>query len=127
MALNKVIDMKVRRLDKNKDMTFGSGNLNFHEDSIEGVAQNVYTALSLWLGEWFLDTSAGTDWMGKCLGKNTVSRAETEIRRAILSTDGVNEILNLSTSFDNFERKVTVDANINTLYGTTNITVVRTV
>lgn len=119
--------MKVRRLDNNKDMTFGSGKLNFHEDSIEGVAQNVYTALSLWLGEWFLDTTAGTDWMGKCLGKNTLSRAETEIRRAILSTDGVNEIISLSSNFDNFERKVTIDANINTLYGTTSITLERTV
>lgn len=114
--------MKVRKLDKNNDMTFGSGNLNFYENQIEGVAQNIYTALSLWLGEWFLDTTAGTDWAGKCLGKNTLRSAETEIRRAILSVDGVNEILSLSTTIDPTLRKVTIDTNINTLYGDTNVT-----
>lgn len=117
--------MKVRKLDNNNDMTFGSGNLNFHQDSIEGVAQNVYTVLSLWLGEWFLDTTAGTDWAGKCLGKNTTRSAENEIRRAVLGTDGVKEIVSLNTIYNRTNRQLTVDMSINTLFGNTSISITK--
>lgn len=111
--------MKVRRLSTDNDMTFGNGGLNFISDSAEAVAQNIYTRLKLWLGEWFLDTNDGTDWLGKCLGKNTLDSAVAEIRRVILNTDGVEGIVDLTVSNDTASRQVKVQATVKTPYGET--------
>lgn len=111
--------MKVRRLSTDNDMTFGNGGLNFIGDSAEAVAQNIYTRLKLWLGEWFLDTNDGTDWLGKCLGKNTLDSAVAEIRRVILNTDGVEGIVDLTVSNDTASRQVKIQATVKTPYGET--------
>lgn len=109
--------MRVRRLDKDGDMTFGSGGLNFLQDSADAVAQNIYTNLKLFLGEWFWDKSAGTDWFGKCLGKNTTTSAYNEIKRVILSVEGVTSVEDLSLSSDTDSRAITITGNVATKYG----------
>lgn len=113
--------MRVRRLDDNNDMTFGAGSLNFFKDATEGVAQNIYTRLKLWLGEWFLNTDDGTDWSGRCLGKNSVQSAEAEIRQRILNTAGVLSINDLTISVDDNTRAVSVNGSITTEFGKTTI------
>ena len=113
--------MKVRRLDNNQDMTFGNGGLNFIEDSAAAVKQNLYTRLKLWLGEWFLNTTDGTDWLGKCIGKSTLETASEEIRRVILATPGVTAISSLTISDDKSTRVITVTADVLTKYGETSV------
>lgn len=109
--------MLVRKLDSNGDMQLGQGSANFYSNSADGVAQMVYTRLKLWLGEWYLDTADGTDWLGKCLGKNTVDSALLEIKRRIMATEGVSEIKNLSASIEPTNRWLSVQGVITTIYG----------
>lgn len=109
--------MLVRKLDSNGDMQLGQGSANFYSNSADGVAQMVYTRLKLWLGEWYLDTADGTDWLGKCLGKNTVDSALLEIKRRIMATEGVSEIKNLSASIEPTNRRLSVQGVITTIYG----------
>ena len=109
--------MLVRKLDSNGDMQLGQGSANFYSNSADGVAQMVYTRLKLWLGEWYLDTAEGTDWLGKCLGKNTVDSALLEIKRRIMATEGVSEIKNLSASIEPTNRRLSVQGVITTIYG----------
>ncbi len=59
---------RVRKLDANRDYSFGQGNINFWINSPFGVAQNVETRLGLWEGEWFLDKTRGTPYSQEILG-----------------------------------------------------------
>ena len=109
--------MRVRKLDNNHDMCFGYSSKDFYSDQNELIAQNIYTRLMLWIGEWFLDDTEGTDWAGKCLGKHTEYQAALEIRSRILGTDGVNQIKDLSIEMDSINRKLHLIGNVVTIYG----------
>lgn len=113
--------MRVRALDANDDMTFGAGAANFLVDSPEAVAQCVLTALKLWQGEWFLDTTAGVPWNTEVLGAGTQSLYDNAIRNAIRSVQGVIGIAKYTSSFDTATRALTVSATIDTPYGSTSV------
>lgn len=113
--------MRVRRLDNNNDMTFGNGGLNYLQDCTEAVAQNVYTRLKLWLGEWFQDKNQGVDYLGKCLEKNSIDTAADEIRRHILQTDGVLDVRNYSVTTDPDKRAIGITGELVTVYGKTQL------
>lgn len=109
--------MKYRKLDANGDYTLGSGG-DFYEDSPEAVAQAILTRLRLWKGEWFLDTSEGTPWSDKVLGKRQRSKNyDAVLRNKILTTAGVSELLSYSSSFNGDTRRLTVTAKVKTIYG----------
>lgn len=109
--------MKVRKLDSSKDMTFGNGLFNFYNNEANGIVQNVYTRLSLILGEWFLAPDDGVDYFGKCLGKTTAEIAASEIRRVILATQGVTELSDFNYSIDVSKRSFSLTGIISTDYG----------
>lgn len=58
----------------------------------EATAQAVRARLRLFLGEWFLDVTRGTNWFGAVLGKAPQDVAEIELKNQILSTPGVAQI-----------------------------------
>lgn len=110
--------MRVRRLDpKTYDMTFGQGQANFFRDVPDGPAQCVLTRLELRLGEWFLDTSDGTPWNTRVLGKYTASTRDPVIRARILGTQGVTGIAAYGSQLDRNTRKFAVQATIDTQFG----------
>lgn len=105
-----------RIMDSNGDMTFGQGLQNFSVGA-QACAQNVVTRLRMFLGEWFLDTSAGTPWFQDILKKpENQPLSEADIKAAILSTTGVNSIR--SFTFTQARRSATVQVSVDTLYGT---------
>lgn len=106
-------------------MTFGQGRANFATSS-EAVAQNVRTRLLLIQEEWFLDIAAGVPYLGKIAVKPAdLPLAEALLKRRILETEGVEEILSFSLQLDRETRKLQVSASVATIYGTTeNIKVV---
>ena len=53
--------VRVRRLDKNHDWTFGQGFSNYASES-EAIAQNVQTRLWSFTNDWFLDLEHGLPW-----------------------------------------------------------------
>jgi hypothetical protein len=120
--------MIIRIQDENGDMTFGNGSLNFYDNSPEGAAQAIQTALLLWYGEWFLDNTVGVPYLENVLGKNSQASADLEIKDQILSvqvidngvsTQLVNSIDNYLSSLDPVTRKLTLSATLNTIYGPT--------
>jgi hypothetical protein len=99
------------------DYSFGHGPADFYVDQPEAVAQLVLTRLGLWLGEWFLDTSDGTDWNAKVLGRRTEGTRDAVIQARTLQTPGVKEITSYSSSLDRNTREFSVNALINTIFG----------
>ena len=109
--------MRVRALDANGDMTWGRGQGNFLVNTPAAVAQCVKTRLGLFKGEFFRDTSEGTDWKAKVLGERTASTRDPEIRARILGTQGVTGITSYASQVNRETRTFSVQAEISTLYG----------
>lgn len=109
--------MRYRKLDVNGDRVFGGDQQAFLIDSPEAVGQAVLTRLRLNLGDWFTDTSDGTDWKTKVLGKYTENKRDPMLRARILGTTGVTSIVSYSSSFDPNTRQFNVTCTLNTLYG----------
>jgi hypothetical protein len=102
-------------------MQFGQGSANFLVNSPQAVAQLVMTRLKLSVGEWFLDSSDGTPWIGDILGANTGPTRDAAIKSRILGTPGVTAITAYSGSVQG--RAFTVTAQVQTLYGAAPISV----
>lgn len=113
--------MRYRALDANGDSTFCSGFTQFLVNNAAAVAQAVLTRLGLETGEWFLDTSEGTPYSTEILGTGTQTLYDLAIQDRILGTEGVVSIVNYSSSFNGNTRALTVAAQINTIYGATEI------
>lgn len=113
--------MRVRKLDQNGDMQFGRGRTDFLADSVEAVAQRVLTRLRLWVGEWFLDVTSGTDYQNAILGVDKKETAGPEIQDRILNTPGVSSIDEFESNFDENSRKASFSAKISTIYGETEL------
>ena len=110
--------MKVRKI-LDGDYCLGHGNKELLSDSPETVAQNVMTRLALWQGSWFANLSSGTPWMQQILGKRDL--AEALIKSRILETDGVLQILEFQSIFNPDERRISISAVIETIYGQTTL------
>lgn len=113
--------MRVRKM-VNGDMSFGAGSLNYFINDPAGVGQVIGTRLGLHKGDWFLDTSDGTNWDGEILGYHTESSRNAEVRNRITGTVGVNQILSFSASVDH-NRKYNLAAQVETQYSVTPIPV----
>jgi hypothetical protein len=116
--------LRVRRLDSNRDMTFGRGAQNY-ASGLEAVMQRVKARLLVLRGEWFLDTSDGVPWfqpgpndaqaiMG---GPRNLMFAESQLKAAILQTDGVSSITSFTMNFTSANRKLTVSVRGTTVDG----------
>lgn len=113
--------MRVRMMDASGDMTFGQGSANFFVNSPAGVAQACQTRFALWVGEWFLDTTAGTPYATDILGTDTQQLYDAAIQARALGTPGMIGLENYSSSLDNATRLLTVSFNGITQYGTTDV------
>ncbi|EGW50742.1 hypothetical protein HMPREF1022_02303 [Desulfovibrio sp. 6_1_46AFAA] len=109
--------MRYRKLDPAGDFQMGHGTADYHVDTPEGVAQAVKTRLALLSGEWFLDLTEGTPYVTHVWGKHTRDTYDPILRRRILQTEGVNELMSYESTFDPETRKITVSAEISTVYG----------
>jgi len=109
--------MRYRKLDASGDMVFGGDQAAFFRDVPEAPAQACMTRLQLYLGEWFLDTSDGTPWKTKVLGKHTEATRDPVIRARILGTQGVSSISTYASQVNRDTRAFAAQANIETSYG----------
>lgn len=113
--------MRYRKLSASGDYTLGTGQ-DFYIDKPEAVAQAVMTRLKLWRGEWFIDVQDGTPYSQEILGKRQRGGSpDGAIKRRILQTEGVKEILSYSSNFDGNTRRLKIDATIATIYGTAQV------
>jgi hypothetical protein len=98
-------------------MVFGHGSADYLVNSPATVAQAVMTALRLFQGEWFLDTTAGVPWLSQVMGRG--GAYDIVIRQAIQNVQGVVALGDSYTSaLDTIYRELTVlDDGIVTAYG----------
>lgn len=108
--------VRVRRVDKNHDWTFGQGFSNYASES-EAIAQNVQTRLWSFANDWFLDLEHGLPWLEQ-MGRN-VNLADWEIRikRHVLQTDGVVKITDYEAILNPDNRKLEVYITYQDIYG----------
>lgn len=115
--------MRYRKLTNTGDYSFGNGQLDFYRDVPAAVGQSVKTRLLLWLGEWFLNTDDGTPYLEGILGKYSVAQANTIIQDRVLATENVVSIENYQSNIDTENRKLTVQFDLNTIFGPTQVQV----
>ncbi len=98
-------------------MIFKDGDLVLI-DGAERVRQQLEMRLSLWRGEWFLDTAFGTPYRDNILGKAlTVDGAVAAIRREIMDVDGITTITRLDYDYERKSRKLSINFECATDYG----------
>lgn len=100
--------MRVRRLDKNHDWTFGQGFANYANES-EAIAQCVKTRLWSFTNDWFLDLNHGLPWLEKMGRRVDLSLWEMRIKRYVLETYGVKSISSYVADYNPDTRKLTID------------------
>lgn len=111
--------VKVRRLDKNHDWTFGQGFANYAIES-EAIAQNVQTRLWSFTNDWFLDLEHGLPWLEQ-MGRNVdLGDWEIRIKKHVLQTDGVSKITSYELNLDPNTRKLVIDITYQDIYGAEN-------
>lgn len=108
--------MIYRKLTATGDYSFGHKKNDFFVNSSAAVAQAIQTALKLIQGEWFLDNTVGVPYFTQVLGYNTQSLYDSVIKQAILGVQGVNAILNYSSSLNTVTRMLTVNVTVNTIF-----------
>jgi hypothetical protein len=92
-----------RALNENWDIYFDKARSAFVENS-QAVAQHVKARLWAFLGEWFLDETAGTPWFQSVFIKPVdMVQVEFILKERILETTGVKELVTFNLTFSNRE------------------------
>jgi hypothetical protein len=116
--------MRYRPLSASGDFTIGQRWL---VNSPQCVEQAISTRMKLWLGEWFLDVTDGTPYLTQVLGERYNKSPDAAIKRRILGTPGVSQLIAYSSSFnaptDSQPRTLTVNARVQTIYSVTPVSV----
>lgn len=114
--------MRYRKLDLNNDMVFGHGGADYLVNSAQTVAQAIFTALRLLLGEWFLDTTVGLPWLTQVVGRNQKNTYDQIVKSAVKGVQGVVDISGYSSILDANSRALTItQSTVITIYGTINL------
>jgi hypothetical protein len=113
--------MRYRALSPTGDFQFGRSGI-FLVNNAAVVVQAIRTRLMLWTGEWFLDNREGTPYKELILGYGTQGTRDLAVKERILSTPGVLELTDYSSSVSAL-RKMTVAATVKTIYGSSTFSV----
>lgn len=108
--------MKIREIDETGDWIFGKGLSGFKKD-LPGLEQDLKTRLLSWKNDCFFAMQDGVDYQS-LLEKGRENDLVAAIKLEILQTEGVIGITpgSLIASLDS-ERKLTVQASLDTIYG----------
>lgn len=117
--------LRYRRIDANGDYIFGNGKFDFQKD-IDAFVQAVKTKLQFFKGEWWEDTSEGVPFYQEIAGvmikgdddKDLITQVYLNVISSVL---GFSEITSYNDDFDYDNRKYSLTANVETIWGTTTI------
>ena len=108
--------MSVRRLDKNRDWTFGQGKNNYANNS-EAVAQTVQAVLLSFKGDWFLNAEHGIAWFD-LMGRNVdLNQIKSELTSTVLNVVGVKKITDYKADLNRETRNLTVTITYKDIFG----------
>jgi len=100
--------VRVRAIDSEGDWLLG------HKADSAAIAQNVKTQILSLYNDWFLDFENGVRWFNYLSKNPNTDKMRDEIKRQILSVEGVSslEILNINTN----ERKAIIEVQYRDIY-----------
>ncbi len=110
--------VRVRRLDRNNDATFGKGAKNYAEKT-ESTEQRILCALRLIMGECFMNTVRGIPWIQDedsdvrpILGvkPSDPGAAEAIVKATILGVEGVASLESFSMTLNTRTRAASINA-----------------
>lgn len=86
---------------------------------LDAIEQDIRTALLMFMGEWFLDLTAGVPWHQSILGQKASNLpAIREIfRQQLLAIPGVLDVLSVEVTFAATTRRLTVSWQVSTDLG----------
>ena len=119
--------MIYRRLDENKDFTFGHHKANFVSD-IEAFVQAVTTKFNLFKGEWWRNFDEGVPFYeeiaGTFIGDDEEINLVTQIYlQTIAKVDGYKDVLGYEEIFDKEKRIYKLKVKVDTDFGATTLEV----
>lgn len=91
--------MIFRSLDTNGDFNFGRGKNDYLLND-NAISLNVKTRIYSWVNDCFFDMTAGIDWNNRIGKTNQKLLLELDLRRIILTSEGVTGILKFSTQLN---------------------------
>lgn len=100
--------MRVARIDKNSDWTFGRGKANYLRQS-KAIAQNVKTRLRSFERDWVHNVAHGIDWVNLLGNLGTERRILRAVERTVLQTEGVVSVSRVEIIQRNANRGVTIE------------------
>lgn len=95
------------------DWTFGQGQQNYLTGEAE-INQDIATALKVFLGECFFDTSFGVDWWNLIGGRNAAAIV-LQCRKIIAARPGVTKITSVFAALD-ASRALRISYNVSTVF-----------
>lgn len=102
------------KIDADYNLVRSAGRLVRAADG-EAIAQAIRIALSIFQGEWFLDTTRGLPYYQEILVKNpNVAQIRRVIADRILSVPGVLDLVSLTLDFDRAARTLSVSFKVTT-------------
>jgi hypothetical protein len=105
-------------LDETGDLAIDANELVLVSAADE-VAQRLRCRLRSFLGDWFLNVTQGVPYRDEVFAKrNAPSRVEAAIKKEILTTSGVQELLEYTQVLDGSTRRMTVDFKVRATDGT---------
>lgn len=91
--------MKDLKLNAQHDLAIIDGDLAFVE-KVDADAQEQSVLLKTMKGEWFLDQTAGLDYVGKIWGNSSQLIRDAEIKSKLMALPGSKKLLEYVTTFD---------------------------
>lgn len=107
--------MIMRGLSPSGDWLFGGGVSNYFEKD-QAIGLNINTRLLSWVGDCFFDKAAGVDWLNRLSNKNQQDLLKADLRRVILTSNGVTSLDSFSISVNTQARMFSAQYQIRTIY-----------
>ena len=112
--------MTFRSLTPSADWTWGSGVQNY-SPAEAAIEVNIKTALQMFRGEAFWDTTFGVDWLtllSSAGAAQTILNIVLQTRTVIIQCFGVTRINSVSPVFTSRNRSLLLSYNLDTIYQT---------
>ena len=86
-------------------------------DNDDSLMQQITNQVTMWLGEWFANTTIGIDYIGFENKKFSDKEIVSSVTQSLYKNPNVSLVNSVIVSRNLAERKITLDANIETVEG----------
>lgn len=92
-------------------------------DNDDSLMQQITNQVTMWLGEWFANTTIGIDYIGFENKKFSDKEIVSSVTQSLYKNPSVSLVNSVIVSRNIAERKITLDANIETVEGNMVLTI----